>query len=254
MADITNLGDNNPNLTELEMLANEEQQEVAQAETQESNEDKPESAEQKPEEKKQDWEQSAKYYQSEKDKMYAENQKLKAELEKLSTQQQEVQQQVEEQIQPPENFDPWEAYNDPNSESYKFRTEMEQLNIARAVASSQSKLEEKMQTDKKLQEFDNQLTQQGLSAEEKEQFYAFANKPLSEMGTDKLVAMWKAADGKVNTLANASGPREFEKVRQNMQEPTPVGVLQGEQPPAVNETDETWERIMSSQTRSRIVK
>ena len=247
MADITNLGDVNSNLTELEMLANQEQQDNAQAETKESVEtDKPESVEQN-KEQTMDWEQSAKYYQSEKDKMYAENQKLQSELEKLGNAKQEP-------IQPPESFDPWEAYNDPNSESFRFRQEMEQLNIAKAVASSQSKLEEKMNVDKKLQEFDNELTQQGLSGEDKESFYAFANKPLSQLGTDKLVRMWQAADGKVNTLSNASGPREFEKVRKTQAEPTPVGVLQGEQPPAVNETEDTWNRIMQSQSRTRIIK
>ena len=130
---------------------------------------------------------------------------------------------------------------------------MEQINIAKAVQTSQKQTEEKMRNDKQLQEFDNQLTQAGLSAEEKQQFYDFANKPLSEMGTDKLVAMWRAADGKVNTVQNASGPREFDKIRQNQQEPTPVGVLQGEQPPQVNESDETWDRIMNATNRTRIV-
>jgi hypothetical protein len=254
MADITNLGDTNANLTELEMLASQEgQQDNAQAETKESVEtDKPASAEQNKEQST-DWEQSAKYYQSEKDKMYAENQKLQEQLKELGNAKQEPVKE-EEPIQPPEDFDPWEAYNDPNSESFMFRQQMEQLNIAKAVASSQSKLEEKMQVDKKLQEFDNELTQQGLSGEDKESFYAFANKPLSQLGTDKLVRMWQAADGKVNTLSNASGPREFEQVRKTQKEPTPAGVLQGEQPPAVNEVDETWNRIMSAQNRTRIIK
>ena len=257
MTDITNLGDNNANLTELEVLANQEnkQQDNTQAESQESaNADKPDSVEAKPKEKKEtDWEQSAKYYQSEKDKMFAENEKLRQQLEEVVVKQQEAQKQQEEQIAPPENFDPWEAYNDPNSESYAFRTKMEQINIAKAVQTSQKQTEEKMRNDKQLQEFDNQLTQAGLSAEEKQQFYDFANKPLSEMGTDKLVAMWRAADGKVNTVQNASGPREFDKIRQNQQEPTPVGVLQGEQPPQVNESDETWDRIMNATNRTRIV-
>ncbi|MDC0480340.1 hypothetical protein OAN76_02550 [Candidatus Marinimicrobia bacterium] len=251
MADIMNIGDSNANLTELEMLANERQQDNAQAETQESvKADSPESAEQEKGLPEQDWEKSAKYYQSEKDKMYTENMELKSKLEKLS-EAEPVQEEVA--IQPPESFDPWEAYNDPNSESYQFRQNMEQINIAKAVSSSQKNLEDKMQVDKKLQEFDNELSQQGLSAEDKNSFYAFANKPLSQLGTDKLVKMWQAADGKVNTLANASGPREFDKVRQNQLEPTPLGVLQGESPPAVDESDETWDRIMSATNRTRIL-
>ncbi len=253
MADITNLGDNNANLTELEMLANEGQQDNAQAETQGTVKAvNPESAEQEKGLPEQDWEKSAKYYQSEKDKMYTENQNLKMQLEKLGTANEERVQE-EEAVRPPESFDPWEAYNDPNSESYQFRQQMEEINIAKAVASSQKNIEDKMHIDKRLQEFDNELTQQGLSAEEKESFYAFANRPLSELGTDKLVSMWQAADSRVNTMQNASGPREFDKVRRNLKEPTPAGVLQGEQPPAVNETDETWNRIMDATNRTRII-
>jgi hypothetical protein len=200
MADITNLGDSNANLTELEMLANEEgQQDNAQAETQETvKAAKPESAEQEKGLPEQDWEKSAKYYQSEKDKMYTENQNLKSQLEKLGTANEDKVQ--EEAIKPPESFDPWEAYNDPNSESYQFRQTMEEINIAKAVAFSQKNIEDKMHVDKRLQEFDNELTQQGLSAEDKESFYSFANKPLSELGTDKLVSMWQAADGRELTL------------------------------------------------------
>jgi hypothetical protein len=254
MADITKIGRNdNPNFTEGELLLHEEQQN-AQAETQESEQDNRESVEQVTEEVKTDWEKSAKHFQSEKDKMFAENQQLKKQLDEVANNQQVAQQVEEEAVAPPEEFDPWEAYNDPNSESYAFRQKMEEVNIAKAVASSQKHLEDKMQSDKKLQEFDNQLTQQGLSAEEKQQFYNFANTPLSNMGTDKLVAMWRAADGRVNTPQNASGPREFEQVRKTQQDPTPAGVLQGEQPPAVNEVDETWNRIMSAQNRTRIIK
>ena len=253
MADIMNIGDSNANLTELEMLANEGQQDNAQAETQDSvKADNPGSVEQEKGLPEQDWEKSAKYYQSEKDKMYTENQNLKMQLEKLGTANEEKVQK-EEAVQPPESFDPWEAYNDPNSESYQFRQRMEEINIAEAVSSSQKNLEDKMQVDKRLQEFDNELSQQGLSAEDKNSFYAFANKPLSQLGTDKLVRVWQAADGKVNTLANASGPRDFDKVRQNQLEPTPLGVLQGEQPPAINESDETWDRIMSATNRTRIL-
>ena len=253
MADITKIGsDDNPNFTEGELLLHEQQQDT-QAETQDSTMDNQESVEQVTKESNTDWEKSAKHFQSEKDKMFAENQALKQQLESLKAQTAEEPKE-EVSIAPPENFDPWEAYNDPNSESYAFRQKMEEINIAKAVESSQKQLEEKMQADKKLQEFDNQLTQAGLSESDKQQFYAFANRPLSEMGTDKLVAMWRAADGRVNTPQNASGPREFDKIRQNQAEPTPAGVLQGEQPPVVNQEDATWDRIMNATNRSRIVK
>jgi len=253
MADITKIGDDNVNLTEMEIMQNQEQQDNTQAENQElANAENPESVEQEQGVQGTDWEKSAKHFQSEKDKMFAENQQLKAQLQEIANNQQQVQQQKEEEaIQPPESFDPWEAYNDPNSESYLYRQQMEQHNIAKAVAQSQQQVEDRMQADKKLQEFDNELIQQGLSAEDKEKFYAFANKPLSQLGTDKLVAMWRAVDGQINTPQNASGPREFAKIRANQAEPTPAGVLQGEQPPVTNQDDATWDRIMNATNRSR---
>lgn len=258
MADITKLGaDDNPNLSEGQLLNAQEQQDT-QAENQESVDelvaDKPDSVDESKGIKETDWEKSAKYFQSEKDKVAAENAELKQQIQQMTKQQQEVQQVNEEEaIKPPDDFDPWEAYNDPNSESYAFRQQMEQMNIAKAVESSQKQLEEKMKVKDKLQEFDNELTKEGLSAEDKELFYKFANTPLSQMGTDKLVNMWRAVDNRVNTPQNASGPREFDKIRKQQAEPTPAGVLQGEQPPAVNESDETWNRIVNATNRTRIV-
>ena len=70
------------------------------------------------------WEESAKYFQSEKDKLSSENDKLKAQLtqaaEYISGQQQQVQQEQRIEITP-DDFDPWEAYNNPESKSFKFR-------------------------------------------------------------------------------------------------------------------------------------
>ena len=94
----------------------------------------------------QDWESQAKYHQSEKDKLYAENQQLK-QYEKmgkfLESRPDLVNTIVSEAGQPntqekrtalkPDEFDPWEAYNDPSSKSYKFRMQEMQETINSAV-------------------------------------------------------------------------------------------------------------------------
>ena len=93
-----------------------------------------------------DWEAQAKYHQSEKDKLYAENQQLK-QYEKvgkfLESRPDLVSSLVSEAGQPdtqkprvtlkPDEFDPWEAYNDPSSASYKFRMQEMQESINSAV-------------------------------------------------------------------------------------------------------------------------
>ena len=222
-----------------------------------------------------DWETQAKYFQSEKDKVTAENSKIKEDLEKYKALGQFVENRpdVQEYLKsalagksptppeaetvpqgPPEDFDPWEAYNDPNSSSFKYRQEMESSNITKAVQQSQQDLVSKMALDSKMKQFDSELSELGLDPAQKKQFYEFANKPLTDMGTDVLVKMWQAADDKVNTPQNASTPPpEIAVVQRNQHEPAPVGVLQGEAPPAVNETDDIWDRVMDAANRSRVI-
>ena len=266
--DIENItGDNNPNLTEMEMLAGQQEQ-TAQTQEQEVP---AESAEQEPQEKETNWEESAKYFQSEKDKLYAENQKIKDSMKKYESlgefidSRPDVQDYLKQAIDgkenlpqaetltPPEEFDPWEAYNDPNSESFKYRATMEQNAINQAVSASQKKLDGQLKVEKQMREFDNELSQQALDANDKQAFYNFANTPLTELGTDTLVKMWQAADNRVNTPSNASGPREFESVRRTQAEPTPVGILQGEQPPKPNLDDDVWNRIVAATNRTKVI-
>lgn len=278
MAEPQVIGDGNPSITEGELLKHQaeknknadvtDNRDLAEASEPEQSSD----AEQQTPTEEPDWEKSAKYFQSEKDKLYAENQKLKSggtekyqALGEFVEGRPDVQkylnsvlkgEEVPEEagpISPPEDFDPWEAYNDPNSDSFKFRDGMERANIEQAVQQSQKGAENRMALQQRINQFDNELSNEGLGVDDKKAFYEFANKPLTELGTDTLVKMWKAADSKVNTPQNASGPREFEAVRKAQAEPTPVGLLQGEQPPKPKLDDEVWDRIMKADSRTRIL-
>ncbi len=97
-------------------------------------------------ESSENWEEQAKYFQSEKDKLAAENQKLKQyeEVGKFLESRPDVVQAIANQAggQPqaepqvtlkPDEFDPWEAYNDPTSASYKFRMQEMQQTVNSAV-------------------------------------------------------------------------------------------------------------------------
>ena len=100
-------------------------------------------------ESKDDWESQAKYFQSEKDKLQAENQKLKQYeqvgqmlesrpdiVQTISGMVQGGQPTPEERVElSKDEFDPWEAYNDPSSKSYKFRQQELQDTINNAVQS-----------------------------------------------------------------------------------------------------------------------
>ena len=96
-----------------------------------------------------DWESQAKYFQSEKDKLHTENQKLKEyeQIGQLLESRPDIVQTISGMVQggqPAETervaldkdeFDPWEAYNDPASKSYKFRQQELQDSINNAVQS-----------------------------------------------------------------------------------------------------------------------
>ena len=221
-----------------------------------------------PEQVEVNWEESAKYYQSEKDKMQTENQKIKDDLEKYKAlgqfveSREDVQSYIQDaltgkveekpQVQVPEDFDPWEAYNDPNSASFQYRSEMERHNIESAVKSSNAQISEQMESRDRAAKFDNELVKEGLNESDKSNFYQFANTPINQLGTDVLVRMWRAADQNLNPGLNNPSP-EMDVVRRNMQEPTPTGVLQGEQPPAVNDSDAMWDGIMKASQRTKIL-
>ena len=95
-----------------------------------------------------DWESQAKYFQSEKDKLHVENQKLKQYeqigqmlesrpdiVNTISGMVQGGQPAPEERFElSKDEFDPWEAYNDPSSKSYKFRQQELQDTINQAVS------------------------------------------------------------------------------------------------------------------------
>ena len=221
-----------------------------------------------PQQEEVNWEESAKYYQSEKDKMHTENTKIKSALEKYKALGQFVESRedvqtyiqdalsgkVEEkpQVQVPDDFDPWEAYNDPNSASFQYRSEMERQNIESAVKNSTSQLSEQMESRDRAAKFDNELVKEGLNESDKSNFYQFANTPINQLGTDVLVRMWRAADQNLNPGVNNPSP-EMEVVRRNMQEPTPTGVLQGQQPAPVNESDAMWDGIMKASLRTKVI-
>ena len=206
-----------------------------------------------------DWESQAKYYQSEKDKLHAENQKLQ-QYEKVgkflesrpdlvqnlmgevsgqpNTQEQRV-------ALKPDEFDPWEAYNDPSSKSYKFRMQEMQETINGAVDQAVGGL--KAQQGRTSLRAD--LANKGLSEQEQESFFDFADKHPSEYGLDYVLKMWRAVSQNPETVTD----NPLDQIRQNQANPTAAGVLQGQQPEKKSETDQMWESVINAGKRSNVL-
>ena len=204
----------------------------------------------------QDWETQAKYHQSEKDKLYAENQQLK-QYEKvgkfLESRPDLVQNLMSEVGQPdnkpqrvtlkPDEFDPWEAYNDPSSASYKFRMQEMQQTINGAVDQAVGGL--KAQQGRTSLRGD--LIAKGLNEQEVEHFFEFADKHPSEYGLDNVLKMWRAVSQAPETVND----NPLDKIRQNQSSPTPAGTIAGAQPTRKSDEDKMWNGIMGAGDRTK---
>ena len=209
------------------------------------------------------WEEQAKYFQSEKDKLAAENSKLKQYekigqlLESRPDITQTITGMVQGQGQPtqPERialdkdeFDPWEAYNDPQSKSYKFRQQELQDSINGAVQQQVQGLQ-KSQGEMQLK---TELQQRGLSPAEVDSFMNFAAQNPAEYGVEGAIKMWRAV---AESESSNQVPNPLDGVRQTQDGPAQGGILQG-QPAQSPKTDDDsmWEGIMSAGSRSDVLK
>ena len=208
----------------------------------------------------QDWESQAKYHQSEKDKLYTENQQLKQyeKIGKFLESRPDLVQNLMGEVsgQPnnqeasvslkPDEFDPWEAYNDPSSKSYQFRMQEMQQTINGAVNQAVGGIK----AEQGRSSLRADLANKGLTEEEQNSFFEFADKHPSEYGLDNVLKMWRAVSQAPGTI----NENPLDQIRQNQANPQPAGVLQGSQPERKNETDKMWESIVAAGGRTNVLK
>ena len=208
----------------------------------------------------QNWEEQAKYFQSEKDKLSAENQKLKQyeEVGKFLESRPDIVDNIKGQVQggqpaqpqrialKPDEFDPWEAYNDPSSASYKFRMQEMQEQINGAVNNATQGI--RQQTGRA--NLQAQLQSQGLTAEETTDFMNFADKHPSEYGLENVVKMWRAVSQAPATTTESP----LDQVRNVQGTPQAGGVLQGERPQTPKTDDDAmWDSIVKGGSRTNVL-
>ena len=209
-----------------------------------------------------DWEQQAKYHQSEKDKLYSENQKLKQyeEVGKFLESRPDVIEQLQNKVggQPdatpqvtlkPDEFDPWEAYNDPTSASYKFRMQEMQQTVNGAVQEAT----QGMRQESGRATLNSELKAKGMNDEQVQSFFDFADKHPSEYGLDNVIKMWQAVQG---TPARGDQGSPLDQVRNVQSQPQQVGgILQGEKPQMPkSDADSMWDSIVAAGGRTNVLK
>ena len=207
-----------------------------------------------------DWETQAKYFQSEKDKLHAENQKLKdyEKVGKLLESRPDIVQTISGMVQggqpaateriamDKDEFDPWEAYNDPASKSYKFRQQELQDSINDAVQTQVAGVQKEVGMSK----LQNELAAKGLTPDEINSFVNFASKNPAEYGVDGAINMWRAVTGEPAKDENGN---PLDVVRQNQAVPQQAGILSGEQPVRKSDDEAVWEGILKAGSRANVL-
>ena len=208
-----------------------------------------------------DWESQAKYFQSEKDKLQAENQKLKQYeqvaqmlesrpdiVSTISGMVQGGQSTVQEQRVElsKDEFDPWEAFNDPSSVSFKYRQQLQDAEVEKRVQSQVSEVKKEVGMSK----LQTELANKGLNPEQINSFMDFASKNPAEYGIDGAINMWQAV---TQDKTEASNENPLDAIRQNQSVPQQAGILSGEQPIKKDEKDSVWEGIVKAGSRSNVL-
>ena len=139
-----------------------------------------------------------------------------------------------------DEFDPWEAYNDPASKSFQLREQQEERKINKRVNAAVGDALGDVKRDVAYDKLTVALKERGLNNEQVQSFMKFASENPANYGVDGAIKMWQSVTGK----AKADNP--LDKVRQNQQNPASAGVLQGQQPEKIDDSDEMWKGILNA--------
>jgi len=146
-----------------------------------------------------------------------------------------------------DEFDPWEAYNDPQSKSYKFRQQELQDSIHGAVNQQMQGL----QRNQGEMQLKTELQQRGLNPAEVDSFMQFAAQNPAEYGVDGAIKMWRSVAG---SEASNQVPNPLDDVRNTQENPAVGGVLQGQQPQAPkSDEDAMWDGIVKAGSRAKVL-
>jgi len=212
-----------------------------------------------------DWESEAKKFQSMYDKKVAEHENLRKDSDDLIrlrnalSERPELVDMIERGLSgesvedkgmegstTPENFDPWDAYYKPDSESYKFRVSQEKKLVHETVDNELAKLQNQMAMNNLKSEL---VSKHNLGADDAERFLQFATTPKANLPIETLIKVWKENEGK-----GAQVSENMEVVKKTKSIPKPAGVLQGGQQPQKSEADQVWDRVMNAGRIGRIAK
>mgnify|MGYP003637192690 CR=1 FL=1 len=198
-----------------------------------------------------DWETEAKKFQSMHDKQSSENDKMRQDMKYMAekfaeAQQSNVSNQPKSQSLTEEEFNPWDAYYKPESESYKFRTNQEKQSVTQAVQGEMSKINEQMLLNNTVSEL---KSKHRLSENEVQSFMNWSTNPTSNLSLDTLINVWRGETGGSAQSNNDS----LEAVKSAQEAPRSAGVLQGQPIQNKSEKDQMWDAVLNAGGRTNVL-
>ena len=141
-----------------------------------------------------------------------------------------------------DSFDPWEAYSNPGSESYKLRQKENEKLVSNAVKKQMAGLQMQMG----MQNLKNELeTKYGMSdPKEVDEFVKFAMTPKDKIPIDTLVNVYRNKKGATQQSIEAS--QNLEATQKTQAIPKSAGILQGAKPDLKPNIDTAWESIKNA--------
>ena len=210
-----------------------------------------------------DYEAEAKKFQSMYDRSQAENARLQqgAQILQLLEQRPDLVQVLEDGIagnrtqQQPEqtvgkdDFNPWDAFTDENSESGRYVNNKIENMVQQRLQSALSQQQQQIQAEMQMQNTVNELRgTYKMSDGDIQEFLQFTTQPKERVGLNNLVKLWQMQNGQ--SVANND---TMEAVTAAQQAPRTAGVLQGEPPmPKKNDTDNMFDSIMATSSSGRL--
>ena len=149
----------------------------------------------------------------------------------------------------PEEFDPWEAYNDPSSKSYQFRKQELDNAINSAVSNAVGEQSQEMNARQGVVNLTSELKNRGFNDEQVKGFMEFTSHNPADYGLDTVIQMYNTVAGGDANVIPSSG---LDGIRQTQNQPTPGGILDGAKPQVKLTDDEaTWNAIKGAGDNSK---
>ena len=200
-----------------------------------------------------DWENETRKFQSMYDKQKSENDKMKQDMQHIANNIKQTQSDVNKKPSLPEDeFNPWDAYYKPESESYKFRQQKEHEVVNRAIGQQNAQMQEQMLINNTMNDLRgiHKMTESEVS-----EFMDWSTDPGSSMTLDTLVDVFKSRNQQSAVLPSGEPtPNSFQAVKAAREAPRTAGVLQGQEAnQPKSEKDAMWDSIVSAGSRSNVL-